>query len=91
VFSVPVSADQFEEDLDPALSGEERTLRFGQDDHMRKFGRLDLRPKLAELFGRDVHFSASVQFQPAEMVLAGVPASVLGPSINSHTVFVCRA
>ena len=90
VFSVPVISDSYGEDLDPSLTGQQRLERFGQDDHMRKFGRLDLRGKLLQLFGRDVHFSSLLKFSEREMQVAGIPASVIA-GVNSHVVFVAIA
>lgn len=89
VFTLPMTTDYYREDLDPALSPEERLRLFGQDDHMRMFGRKDLRNQLAAEFGRDVHFSRSVEIGEAELRQAGIPLSVLD-TVNSHTVFVHR-
>jgi SAM-dependent methyltransferase len=90
VFSLPIMAGKTVEDLNPDLSDEERTARFGQFDHMRKFGRDDLPKKLAELFGRNVHFTESVKFRRTEIQQAGIPLSVLDGH-DSSTVYVCRA
>ena len=40
-FCVPIGADNFEEDYSDALTDEERLKRFGQEDHVRVFGRRD--------------------------------------------------
>lgn len=87
VFTLPVVSDYYREDLDPRLSPQERTSRFGQDDHMRMFGRHDVRQMLADTFGSDVHFSNFVNIEPDDLATAGVPTSVLS-EVNSHTVFV---
>lgn len=40
IFSIPIFPNRIsEEDLSPKLTGEERQRRFGQEDHMRLFGR----------------------------------------------------
>ena len=39
ILQVPIHPGWYREDLDPELPGEERTRLFGQDNHMRIFGR----------------------------------------------------
>jgi hypothetical protein len=87
VFSVPVVKNYYSENLDPSLSKEARTTQFGQDDHMRMFGRHDVRSMLADEFGQDVHFSRKVSLREDELSRAGIPTSVL-TEVSSHTVFV---
>ena len=51
-FSVPIRANaKTEEDLNPNLSNEERLERFGQWDHMRIFGELDVLPIFQSALG----------------------------------------
>jgi len=49
VFSVPMSAEWSRDDVDPGLSDEERTARFGRPGHYRKFGRQDFRNEAQKL------------------------------------------
>jgi hypothetical protein len=89
VFSLPIIRDYYSEDMDPRLTAEERVARFGQDDHMRMFGRLDLRNALIDEFGKDPHFAHHTRLDERMLTAAGVPTSALS-GINSHTVFVFR-
>jgi phosphoglycolate phosphatase len=89
VFTVPITTNYYREDLDPTQTPSERRLRFGQEDHMRAFGRHDFGEQLRRLFKREVHFSQIVQITEGALQRAVVPVSVL-TEITSHTVFVWR-
>lgn len=51
LFSVPVFPGSSEEDMNPALTDQERLLRFRQRDHMRRFGRDDFDLMLGPVLG----------------------------------------
>lgn len=87
IFSVPIVSDYYSEDLDESLSPAVRKTRFGQEDHVRAFGRYDTRKAFADIFNQDVHFSSTVSLNAEEVCRAAVPESVLR-DVNSHTVFV---
>lgn len=53
LFSVPFAGDLTDEDMDPAMPAGERTARFGQDDHLRLFGKVDFPAALRRLWNRD--------------------------------------
>lgn len=89
VFCVPVIGTHYAADLDPALAPEQRRIRFGQEDHVRRFGRSDVRQMMADLFGTDVHFSQLASIAPARVRAAGLPSGVLA-DVSSHTVFAWR-
>lgn len=47
-FCVPIGAETFEEDYSESLTDEERLSRFGQEDHVRVFGRRDFESMFIE-------------------------------------------
>lgn len=51
LFSVPFRGDRTDEDLSTDLSDQERRERFGQEDHVRIFGREDFGAMLRRLWG----------------------------------------
>jgi predicted SAM-dependent methyltransferase len=89
IFSVAIAGNCYQENLDPSMTNQERRERFGQEDHMRTFGRLDLKSQLYELFQQDVHYSKLVQLSNETLRQAAVPLSVI-KQMTSHTVFVWR-
>lgn len=89
VFCVPVVGMTFDEDLDVAVSDDERTRRFGQSDHVRRFGRKDARATFTQMFGEDVHFSRLAIFDPRRLIDAAIPLDALTET-SSHTVFAWR-
>lgn len=61
VFAIPIVSGWYREDLTPTLTGQEREERFGQADHLRVFGRNDLKARfLDHLPGVRVHNPAQV-------------------------------
>ena len=89
VFCLAIAGNVYRENLDLSLPGQERRERFGQEDHMRSFGRLDLKDQLHELFHQDVHYSKLVQLSDETLQQAAVPLNVT-KQVTSHTVFVWR-
>lgn len=85
LFSVPVMGERYDEDMDPKMPASVRAARFGQDDHMRVFGRQDVEAMLAERAGA-LAFRRVVDFTAEELEAAAIPVSVLH-SVSSHSVF----
>lgn len=52
----------------------ERTRRFGQWDHVRRFGSEDVGAHLGKVMRMPDHFDATEQFSPEELCEANVPA-----------------
>jgi phosphoglycolate phosphatase len=67
VFSTPIPAGRYDEDLDPALSNDERIARFLQSDHIRRFGKEDFEATLGMVFGHKKTYSM-LQFLTAEQL-----------------------
>lgn len=89
LFSVPIRGEHTTEDLSPALSAEERTKRFGQDDHMRLFGRTDLPELLRSLWHQDaVLFDFGEAFDRAALEQAAIPLQSI-EGVNGNSLF-CR-
>lgn len=89
VFSIPVIGQYYACDLDPQLPPAERSARYGQPDHMRRFGHGDARSIFADMFGRDVHYSRTIAVERNSLAMAGIPESVM-TTVNSHCVLVWR-
>ncbi|SHI43982.1 Methyltransferase domain-containing protein [Roseomonas rosea] len=85
--SVPISGAHTREDLDESLTPEERRHRFGQEDHMRIFGSVDLVAMLRRVWGvEDPLIEPLSLLTPDELRLAAIPeAAWRGP--GSHSVF----
>jgi phosphoglycolate phosphatase len=61
MFVVPFLSGTFEESLD-SIGGEERAKRFGQDDHVRKFGRNGISLHLGSIVRIPETFDATLDF-----------------------------
>ena len=89
MFSVPIRGDYTTEDISPLLSGEERKQRFGQEDHMRLFGREELPALLRSVWKQDdVLFDFGRDLDPAILAQAAIPAQALS-GVNGDSLF-CR-
>jgi SAM-dependent methyltransferase len=86
--AVPVSGEETREDLSDELSGAERSMLFGQHDHMRVFGRSDLPRMLDDAWGkRERHHIEPIElFGEEELERAAVPKEAWS-GISSHTIF----
>jgi hypothetical protein len=73
LFSVPMAAPSYREDLDPSLSKEERTRRFGQYDHLRLFAVSDFAERLGVHVGLDAGYRLTDVLSPAELRRAAIP------------------
>lgn len=73
LFSVPISLHRrFEEDLDPKVSKAERSKRFMQYDHLRRFGRKDFAQTLGAVFDIPDTYSLEDFFSAEELHRAGI-------------------
>jgi SAM-dependent methyltransferase len=89
LFSVPIRGERTTEDISPLLTPEERKKRFGQEDHMRLFGREELPEQLRALWKQEnVLFDFGPDFDTGLLARAAIPeAAVTG--VNGNTLF-CR-
>jgi SAM-dependent methyltransferase len=86
-FSIPIRSSQdTEEDLDPNLSDEERTERFGKSNHVRAFGK-DTLAVLEEGLGEGVQADAGRVFTSEELTAAGVPPLV-ATKLTAHSTIL---
>lgn len=73
IFSVPVLAGYSKSDLGPEPTPDERSKRYGQWDHVRRFGREDHDANLGMVFGHTVAGYRLEQFvTPAELTRANI-------------------
>jgi Methyltransferase domain len=86
--SVPVSSEETREDLSDELSDAERSMLFGQADHMRVFGRSDLPRMLDEVWGKQErhHIEPIELFGDEALERAAIPKEAWS-GISSHTIF----
>jgi SAM-dependent methyltransferase len=75
LFSVPIFSGYFSEDLNPTLTDDERQTRFGQGDHMRRFGRADFGFTLGAIFGLEPTYSLADFFTHEELRKANIRES----------------
>jgi 2-polyprenyl-3-methyl-5-hydroxy-6-metoxy-1,4-benzoquinol methylase len=89
VFSVPLTSGHSRSDLDPRLPRDERTARFHQRDHLRKFGRRDFDATLGMVFGLTARgYSIADHVPPETLHAAAVPEAQW--TARSSTVFLVR-
>jgi phosphoglycolate phosphatase len=69
---IPFSSGAWEESFE-ALSGDERTQRFYQHDHMRRFGRDDRDSHLGKVIRLPESFDATEVFTEDELRAANIP------------------
>lgn len=91
LFTVPFHGEETQEDVDPGLSGEERTRRFLQHDHMRMFGVRDFPRLLQRLWGSEtVMLDIAAYFAETELAKAAIRPKLLS-HIRGSSLFVrCR-
>jgi phosphoglycolate phosphatase len=75
LFSIPVTSGHFAEDLSPALSEEDRSIRFTQRDHMRRFGRSDFDRTAGAVFNLTAAYSLTDFFSEDELRRANIRES----------------
>jgi|GEM_PF-2372086 len=86
--SVPVSGEVTREDMSDDLSDAERSMLFGQADHLRIFGRRDLPAMLDRVWGaKERHNMEPLElFGADELERAAIPREAWS-GIGSHTIF----
>lgn len=72
MFCVPIYGSHFEEDLGP-ISENEKTRRFGQFDHCRRFSPHDLERTLGKIFKIDQDYDLTTRFPEGELHKANIP------------------
>ncbi len=88
--SVPIRGEWTVEDLSSGLNAAERLARFGQEDHVRIFGALDLQDMLSEVWGPGPHLIEPILFFARdELRRAGIP-TVAWRGATGHSVFHYR-
>ena len=75
LFSIPILTGHFAEDLNPALTEADRVGRFGQCDHMRRFGRADFDITVGAIFGLTAAYSLTDFFSEADLRQANIRKS----------------
>lgn len=89
IFSFPIyQSGRYRCDMAPSLSAKERTQRFGQDDHVRRFSREDFDQTVGMVFDIGRTYSMT-DFVPAETLLA---AAIPPPrwTLEMGPVFIVR-
>ena len=86
--SVPVSGEETREDMSDDLSPAERSMLFGQADHLRIFGRRGLAEMLDRVWGKSErhHVEPVEMFAAEELEAAAIPREAWS-GISSHSVF----
>lgn len=89
VFSVPILSGHSGSDMDPALTRGQKLERFGQHDHIRRFGKDDFHIELGSILGitRDYNLS---RYVPADRLLASNVPPAYWQAQATGTVFVVR-
>lgn len=90
VLSVPIRGEHTKEDLSPNLTDAERLARFGQEDHFRIFGAVDLPALLAEVWGEGPHLIEPIHlFERDALRRAAIP-TVAWRGVSGHALFHYR-
>lgn len=84
-FSVPIYGDRYESAF-ADIGDDERTRRFGQFDHVRRFGINDLDLTLGMVFALPKANDLTTQFDPKALEDAAIPREVWS-GFSGHTVF----
>lgn len=89
-FSLPIRQNVGTiEDLNPALTGEERTARFGQHNHMRSLGTNDAVEILEGGLGGPIAIGGQGMFEEEELVQASIPPTATR-KFTSHTTILFK-
>lgn len=89
VFSVPVLKGYSGSDLNPTLTSEQRNRRFGQHDHIRRFGKDDFDVELGAILGITREYNLSDYIPADRLISANIPPSHWQAQATG-TVFVVR-
>lgn len=85
VFSIPIMSGHYAEDLSN-LPGQQRTERFGQDDHVRRIGREDIHMTLGKVFRLPNDHDLERDFGAEVLTRANIPPFAW-KGLTSHTIF----
>jgi hypothetical protein len=88
VFCVPIRAGYYEAQLG-GLTAEERTRRFGQDDHVRLYGARDLGATLGMIFKLPAEYDLEKQFSAGVLDKFNIPKNIR-KGFNSSSVLALR-
>ena len=88
VCSIPIVAGGFEDNWGP-ISAAERTRRFGQHDHLRRFGVDDLASTLGMVFELPATYNLEAEFSPELLDRYNIPAYAR-VGFTQHSVLVLR-
>lgn len=89
VFTVPMTAGHYREDLSPNLTPEQRNRAFKQGDHLRIFGKTDFADTLGRVVGATRDY-AIVDFLPkAALAAANIP-SIYWRGVSGSSPFFLR-
>jgi SAM-dependent methyltransferase len=87
LFSIPIRGNHTLEDISSTVSPEQRRKLFGQEDHLRVFGQLDIQEALKRIWLQDeILFDFDSIFDEDYMRRAGIPTDVLS-RLTSHSIF----
>lgn len=73
VCSIPIMSDYYDCSTSPALSDEQRQQRFGQNDHVRRFGRSDLQASLGKVYRLAPEYDITQLFSIEELERYNIP------------------
>ncbi|WP_052584727.1 methyltransferase domain-containing protein [Limnospira indica] len=88
LFSIPILSGYDEESLFP-LTEEERHRRFGQFDHVRRFGRESLNNTLGLVFRMPDYYDLEQKFGASICELHNIPVDAR-KGFTGHTIFMFR-
>ncbi|ARE81809.1 hypothetical protein ROSMUCSMR3_00303 [Roseovarius mucosus] len=88
--SVPVRGEHTLEDLSPDLRPVDRLTRFGQEDHMRIFGAVDLQALLTKVWGPGQHLIVPVELFARDDLRRAVIPTVAWQGVSGHSIFHYR-
>jgi hypothetical protein len=88
IFSIPILDGSYEETQSP-ITDEERTERFGQFDHVRRFGVEDLDLSIGMIFSLPRNYNLYERFSAAELDAINIP-NYARKGWSGHSVFILR-
>lgn len=89
IFSVPILGGKFASDFSSDLTDEERTVKFGQFDHMRKFGREDIENSLGKVYKKDFrNYTLVNDFDRKSLMTFNIPESLWNGLSSSSIHFI---
>lgn len=75
IFSIPFCSSGYEECLID-IGDEQRKIRFGQLDHLRRFGKNDIQKYLGKIVNIPNEFDATKYFREEDLIEYNIPKSV---------------